>query len=589
MDHSGSTSRELRTDPTFPAVRDAAPPLNDPTDAPPAPKPIPRLLPLFRRRRTVGGILSSLRIRKKLFFLHTVFSLTLAAILLVSIRPALNDVVYRAELDEARTMLAVLERAVRSDGRSFSSSVSIESLLPTSLSPGRRLQFGEADDLGLSIDDAARATINEGAPVEINPAEDVPRAAIFLPGMAGGSFLVAEVRIDEARGAVFRLYILLTLALLAVYVLVAAALELLVLPRNVYDPIRRLLDADRAVRDGRREDELIAPRFIPADELGEIMRSRNDSIVALREHQHRLGEALRGLAESANDLKVKNHLLENARRNLADADRLASLGMMSAGIAHELNTPLAVLKGLVERLANDPRRGTDPATAALMVRVVGRLERLGESLLDFARVRPPRTAPTEVRSVVDEALTLVRLDRDASRVRIMDAVPVGVVVECDADRLVQVLVNLIRNSVDALSTAATSNDGASGARGLAEMSIRIEADTSIREGEPWVSIRITDSGPGIDPAIMPRLFEPFASSRLDARGTGLGLAVADGIVREHGGLILARNRADASGAIFEIMMPRHAPPPDHARTSDHSPADGSPSGVTREITAGDRP
>src|SRR6185295_16281744 len=153
-----------------------------------------------------------------------------------------------------------------------------------------------------------------------------------------------------------QLYALTAVALLAVYGLVAAALELFVLPQHVYDPISRMLEADAAVQEGATEDELIPETAIPADELGEIMRSRNRTIVALRRHESALAEALAELGRVAGDLKRKNHLLEMAQRNLADADRLASLGMMSAGIAHELNTPLAVVKGLAEKLNSAPDR-----------------------------------------------------------------------------------------------------------------------------------------------------------------------------------------------------------------------------------------
>src|SRR6185436_11426017 len=152
-----------------------------------------------------------------------------------------------------------------------------------------------------------------------------------------------------------------------------------------------------------KEQEIISDSLIPADELGEIMRSRNRTVTALRAHEAALAEALAELERVATDLKRKNHLLEAARRNLADADRLASLGMMSAGIAHELNTPLAVVKGLADKLNHSAEKRLDPAEAALMVRVVGRLERLGDSLLDFARARPPQTSPVELRAIVDEA------------------------------------------------------------------------------------------------------------------------------------------------------------------------------------------
>ena len=268
-----------------------------------------------------------------------------------------------------------------------------------------------------------------------------------------------------------------------------------------------------------------------------------------------LNDALARLEDVAIELKRKNHLLETARRNIADQDRLASLGMMSAGIAHELNTPLAVLKGQVERLAENPVRGVSSTEAQLMLRVVERLERLSESLLDFARVRPPTRERVELSRVLDEAWTLVRLDREAIGVNLRTLAPKGQSVLADPDRLGQVFVNLLRNAADAM-------DG--------EGTITVRAEPVERDGRRWVSIRVQDEGPGIAPDVLSRLFEPFVSTRLDARGTGLGLAVSEGIIREHGGVILARNLAhepdaapgqgaDATlrrpGAEFEIVLP----------------------------------
>jgi len=86
--------------------------------------------------------------------------------------------------------------------------------------------------------------------------------------------------------------------------------------------------------------------------------------------------------------------------------------------------------------------------------------------------------------------------------------------------------------------------------------IDIKANTTLREGRPWISVIVRDFGPGIDAAVLPRLFEPFASTRMDAKGTGLGLAVSEGIIEEHGGVLLARNATPPdTGAVFEIMLP----------------------------------
>jgi signal transduction histidine kinase len=399
-----------------------------------------------------------------------------------------------------------------------------------------------------------------------------------------GVFLYASANAVEARAAVTRMYLLLTAALLGFYLLIALSLEIVVLPKQVYGPIRALLRADLAVQEGARDEELIDPREIPTDELGEIMRSRNESIVRLRRQEAMLNDALARLEDVAIELKRKNHLLETARRNIADQDRLASLGMMSAGIAHELNTPLAVLKGQVERLAESPARGVSSSEAQLMLRVVERLERLSESLLDFARVRPPTRERVELAKVLDDAWTLVRIDREAQGVDLRTIAPEGLSVLVDPDRLGQVFVNLLRNAADAM-------DG--------EGAITVRAEPVERDGRRWVSIRVQDEGPGITPDVLSRLFEPFVSTRLDARGTGLGLAVSEGIIREHGGVILARNLANEpqgpspegaepanrrQGAEFEIVLPDEDDAPassfaESAPFEDDGPTDPSEGGV----------
>ncbi|MBX3403712.1 MAG: hypothetical protein KF699_09920 [Phycisphaeraceae bacterium] len=484
------------------------------------------------------GLLAGMRIRKKLIVLHTVFSLVLAGILWLALQPAVRQVVLRAEEHESRLALAALLAAMdagieQPPMRRFAER----------LGPDVTIRWGTAEQLGIPSEIAAGAM-----PREVAAHTDAQGRGAAAVALADGGFVSVSAMQDTARAAVVRLYALMTVALLAVYALVAAALEIFVLPRHVYEPIRAILAADRAVAEGRRNEETVPDSAIPADELGEIMRSRNASIAALRRNELDLADALARLEDVATDLKRKNHLLEMARQNLADADRLASLGMMSAGVAHELNTPLAVLKGLVEKLNADAeapsaeRRSLSATEAALMLRVLGRLERLSESLLDFARVRPPSSRQTCLRPLVDEAWTLVSLDRNAANVRIANNLDPVLSAWCDGDRTVQVLVNLLRNATDAL-------DGTPDAR------IEVGGADSIRDGRRWVSITIADNGPGIDAAVLPRLFQPFASTRLDSRGTGLGLAVSEGIVREHGGVLLARNRTDGRGAIFEIMLP----------------------------------
>lgn len=471
------------------------------------------------RRRLAWAV----RIRSKMIVLHTAFSLALAVLLLAVLQGPIREVLRRSEERECRLALADYLHA----GRIHEPAV--EGVRVSQWSPA---SFPQLPDVAALLDAAPPGDFASFTTVEGHAGAAVRDS--------DGRIVIATAESPVARAIVGKLYLILMLALLGIYGVIAVIMEAFILPRHVYAPIERVRRADDAVQAGVRDAELIPEESIPDDELGDIMRSRNATVVKLRQQEEELERI-------ASELRRKNHLLETARRNLADQDRLASLGMMSAGIAHELNTPLAVLKGTVEQLTQSDSPAEQRTRLELVRRVVHRLERLGESLLDFARVRPPSTDRVEIGPLLEECWTLVRLDRGARAVEFSIRVGPGAVVIGDPDRLSQVFVNLLRNASDAM-------DG----RGL----LRVTSERSVRDGRPWVSVVIRDSGPGISPDVLPRLFEPFASTRLDANGTGLGLAVAEGIVKEHGGVILARNAPlPERGAIFEVMLPAGEPGP----------------------------
>jgi signal transduction histidine kinase len=339
----------------------------------------------------------------------------------------------------------------------------------------------------------------------------------------------------------------LAVALLGVYALAVAALELFILPRYVYHPLRRILRADEALQAGARGAELIAAEHISGDELGQIMASRNATITLLREQEGQLKTALARLEETTNDLRRKNHLLETARQNLASQDRLVSLGLMSAGVAHEINTPLAVLHGSIEKMIEAP---ADPANAERlerMRRVTERLRAISESLTDFARARTQTMSAVALGPVLEEAWSLVKIDARGVDLRFVNEASDGDAVVGNAGRLLQVFVNLFRNGADAIKSVGGGRGG--------ELRVRTRRVTEDRGPcRAWLVITVEDDGPGIRPDVLPHVFEPFVTSRLDARGTGLGLAVTEGIVQQHGGVIVAANRGEG-GARFEITLP----------------------------------
>lgn len=493
-------------------------------------------------RKRARGVFSGLKIRKKLIVLHTSFSLALGVLLLVALAPAMGKMVDGAEQDQAEQ---VFKQIISIDDSTHMTAGHYWADMPSVRVLSRELNEQTSIEKGNS-DGSNRVVILRG---------DAFGAGVLGQHPTTGQVLEIRTRSRRARTMVRMVYGLVIVTLFAGYAFVALSLELLVLPQHVYTPIQAMLNADDAVRSKDKANEMIPQHLISADELGEIMQSRNETIARLRSHEHELAQTLNRLEAVAIDLHKKNRLLETARKNLEGADRLASLGMMSAGIAHELNTPLSVVKGLVEQL-KQPGTLSDPEVQ-LLVRVVGRIETLSEGLLDFARVRTPRLEPTNMHAVIEEAWILIKLDRQSvlpgQQLLFENQVDPGITVSCDSGRMVQVFVNLIRNAVHAL-------------RGLNDHAgwVRVSAVLETREDGEWIVISVLDNGPGIDSAVIDTLFDPFVSSRLDSQGTGLGLAVADGIVREHGGIVVPSNihpdpdgdRADVqSGAKFEIHLP----------------------------------
>jgi len=314
-----------------------------------------------------------------------------------------------------------------------------------------------------------------------------------------------------------------------VYLLAVAVLEFVIMPRYVYRPIATMLDADEAARSGDAAHEFISESQIPDDEIGQIMRSRNATIAKLR---HREAE----IRQVNLDLIRKNELLETAKRNIEAQDRLASLGMLSASVAHEINTPLAVLQGSIEKLMETIQDRPAQERLERMQRVTGRLRRMSASLVDFARVRQLHNEMLSLRALVEESWGLVAIDDKAAGIRFENGVPEGEVVHGNSDRLIQLFVNLLRNAL-----LAVQSGGYIGVH-------------CARYENGWVSVFVDDDGPGIPADVLPHIFEAFVTSRLDARGTGLGLTVAEGIAHEHGGSIHAENRP-GRGARLEVKLP----------------------------------
>lgn len=243
--------------------------------------------------------------------------------------------------------------------------------------------------------------------------------------------------------------------------------------------------------------------------------------------------AKRGAISVFQDLTEVQEMRERIRK----ADRLAAIGELSAGIAHELRNPLASISGSIEILASDLQLGGENRRLMnLVIRESDRLENIIADFLEFARLRPPRKSTVSITNCLEEVLMLLGNNVEKSGdVEIDFLNHAGEVhVDVDDEQLRQVFTNLAVNSCEAMN-------------GEGRLSILVG-----QEEPGWLSITFRDEGPGIEDEDVERLFEPFFTTK--DGGTGLGLAIANRIVEAHGGTIGFRNRA-GGGAEFAVALP----------------------------------
>jgi len=226
--------------------------------------------------------------------------------------------------------------------------------------------------------------------------------------------------------------------------------------------------------------------------------------------------------------------LKNLETKLQVSERMATLGKMAAGIAHEIRNPLSSIKGFSQYFQNQFQKGSDDWNyAAVMIGEVDRLNRVIEDLLNFAKPQDMKTQDVPVLPVVNHVLKLVDSDLAAKKIRVTVKLDGKLEVRGDADMLTQVLLNLILNAVEAMSPG-----GELGVRGS------VSEDRAV--------IHITDTGPGIADEQLSHVFEPFFTSKKE--GTGLGLAIVYRIVENLQGSIDVTS-IDGVGTRFTLTFP----------------------------------
>ncbi|MCA9730121.1 MAG: hypothetical protein KC729_20725, partial [Candidatus Eisenbacteria bacterium] len=320
---------------------------------------------------------------------------------------------------------------------------------------------------------------------------------------------------------------------------------------------------------------------------------------------------LQRLVEARESLLAEQRVRREMEARVAQAEHLASVGTLTAGLAHQIGTPLNVIRGraerLLRRLETDPNRHVpaaplaaradigaggepspssgsaeqsvryrtsaepqaDPGAAGdpgerdlrIIAEQIDRISQLVRRMLDFARVRTVRTSPCDLREVLRNAVELLEVRFEQQQIQVVEngESPIPMI-PADPLRLQEVFLNILGNAADAMPSGGTIHT-----------EIRQSERTAPQDPshqQPVLAVRIRDVGTGIAPEHLTRVFDPFFTTKDVGRGTGLGLSVAYGIVREHGGWMEVESNPDR-GACFSVYLPCE-PVPGHSKRREPS-------------------
>jgi two-component system, NtrC family, sensor kinase len=263
-----------------------------------------------------------------------------------------------------------------------------------------------------------------------------------------------------------------------------------------------------------------------------------DEVELLTEEFRRLDQQL---TRAGADLLERHRRELELERRLQHADRLATIGTLASGLAHEIGTPMGVIRARAEYLLH-----SRPASRKLrdgleiIIKQIDRISGIVRMLLNYARAREPVRTACDVRRIVEHALSLV--ETEAARRQVHLTTELGerpLLAECDADQLQQVFINLAVNALDAMDP-----DGGT---------LRVVAEVSGIDRERRARITFADTGPGVPPQVRSRVFDPFFTTKEPGKGSGMGLAVSQSIMRDHGGELSFESGPE--GARFFVTVP----------------------------------
>ncbi|MEI9864988.1 MAG: ATP-binding protein [Limisphaerales bacterium] len=313
--------------------------------------------------------------------------------------------------------------------------------------------------------------------------------------------------------------LLLTVSLITI---LASSAAVWLLVSKATQPLRELRDSAEAV--GRGDFSRRVP-VRSKDECGELAKVFN--------------QMTGNLEQSRAQLEQTVQTLKSTQGQLIQSEKLSAVGEFVAGVAHELNNPLAAVIGFSEMLKDNDADSKNRRYLDMIYKSAQRCQKIVQSLLSFARRHQPERKPIYVNGMVEAALEMINYQLRTSNIDVITQFDSSLpVVFADGHQIQQVLLNVINNARQAMESHQSGGQ------------IRIFTEAV---GEN-VCIIISDNGPGISPENLQRIFDPFFTTKQVGQGTGLGLSICYGIIKEHGGSIMPSSRP-GEGTTFTIELP----------------------------------
>ena len=366
-------------------------------------------------------------------------------------------------------------------------------------------------------------------PLEVTPTSN-PSSS---PKRLGAIEIIQPISFVHVHIGRARMHLVITALLLVLTILIVVAI---VTRFSLSRPIRELLEGAMAVGRGNFDYRV-------------HVSQRGTELTTLAREFNRMADRL---AEQRANLKREVDDRISLERQLRHTERLAAIGHLAAGVAHEMGAPLQVIDGRARQLQQQPEASLETRQRNLTIirTQSARITRIVRQLLNLARPFSLNSQRFVVEDLLRDTVELLQSAAEKSQVRIVTPPTSGEAsrrhqITADPELIHQVILNVCQNAIQAMPDGGT-------------LTLECTTRHSPQTNSDLITIRITDTGVGIDPEILPRIFDPFFTTKEVGSGTGLGLAVSRRIVEEHLGWMEAENNP-SGGAVFTINIPLESP------------------------------